>query len=226
LKWWRKGMPSQQDSSWAIYSSLWWIWVQIAQIHWSKRIFLNWPTRVTRSCSREKFLSREKTFCIPCSSIPILPENGHGRGVHHDLMNWHKRAGNWAAGEGIVVISPEMDLILPENRFILDKKTESIAESTSAERDGIWQDLSFSQSQSSLLIEIFRSGGYSQIPGKFMSMTGLITRFKFAPFYAILEDGLERMLEIMKSQEFTFFCKRWSFGEYSCWSSFDFTDSS
>jgi hypothetical protein len=38
-----------------------------------------------------------------------------------------------------------------------------------------------------------------------MSVTGMDVQFKFRPFYAILEDGLDRMFEVVKSEEFRFF---------------------
>jgi hypothetical protein len=37
-----------------------------------------------------------------------------------------------------------------------------------------------------------------------MSLFGAESTFKWTPFYAILQDGLERMLSVLKSDNFTF----------------------
>jgi hypothetical protein len=38
-----------------------------------------------------------------------------------------------------------------------------------------------------------------------MSVAEVDTLFKFGPFYAILQDGLDRMFDVVKSEEFRFF---------------------
>jgi hypothetical protein len=45
---------------------------------------------------------------------------------------------------------------------------------------------------------------FSQIFQEFVSVSGVDAQFKFKPFYAILEDGLDRMFEVAKSEEFHF----------------------
>jgi hypothetical protein len=40
-----------------------------------------------------------------------------------------------------------------------------------------------------------------------MSMQRMETHFKFRPFYAILENGLDRIFEVVKSEELQFFCE-------------------